>query len=223
MPRMMKSSAVPVPRLTLHAEGPASIVLRPDHLRVEISVQVFELEVSRAVALIESSIDAAARELATVLPGARVLPGALKLRRNVDKSSRAGHEIAAVVCSGHVHVPLAADAGYWPRARAVATLHAALAAAAAAGAKLKHPLQLGFGPALALVDDPEQHRPTLITRWLARARELATQAQAQGLCGALHLRECTVPGAVTQHLRGLEEVELRLALDAPLIATPADD
>jgi len=220
---MLKSSAVPTPRLTLHADGPASLVLRPDHLRVEINVHVQDLEVSRAVALIESSVDAAARELTAILPGARVSMTGLELRRNLDKSSRAGTELAAVVCSGHVHVPLAADAGYWPRARAVASLHATLAAAAAAGSKLKHPLQLGFGPALALVDDPEQHRLPLITRWLARARELATQAQAQSLCGALHLRECTVPGAVTQHLRGLEEVELRLALDAPLIATPTEE
>ena len=84
-------------------------------------------------------------------------------------------------------------------------------------------MQLAFGPALALVDDPEQHRLALITRWLARARELATQAQAQGLCDALHLRECTIPGPVTQHPHGLEEVELRLALDAPLIATPTGE
>ena len=40
---------------------------------------------------------------------------------------------------------------------------------------------------------------------------------------ALHLRECTVPGPVTQHPHGLEEVELRLALDAPLIATPTGE
>ncbi len=220
---MLKTSAVPAPRLTLHADGPASLVLRPDHLRVEISVHVQDLEVLRAVALVESAVDAAARELATVLPGARVHMAGLDLRRNLDKSSRAGHDIAAVVCSGHVHVPLAADATYWPRARALASLHATLAAAATAGSKLKHPLQLAFGPALALVDDPEQHRLPLITRWLAHARELATQAQSQSLCGALHLRECTVPGPVTQHPRGLEEVELRLALDAPLIATPTDD
>lgn len=220
---MLKSSAVPAPRLTLRAEGPASIVLRPDHLRVEISVQVLELEVSRAVALIESAVDAAARELAAALPGARVILAGLELRRNTDKSSRAGQEVAGVVCSGHVHVPLAAEAGYWPRAHAVASLHGILAAAAAAGSKLKHPVQLGFGPAHALVDDPEQHRLPLISRWLARARELAAQAQAQELCGALHLRECVVPGPVMQHPRGLEEVELRLVLDAPLIATPTDE
>lgn len=220
---MLKTASDPAPRLLLRAEGPASLLLRPDHLRAEISVQVLELEVSRAVALVESAVDAAARDLASALPGARVVLAGLDLRRNLDKSSRASQEIAAVVCSGHIHVPLAADAGYWPRARAVATLHAILAAAASAGAKLKHPLQLGFSPALALVDDPEQHRLALIERWLARARELATRAQAQGLCGALHLRECAVPGPVTQHPRTLEELELRLALDAPLIATPAGD
>lgn len=220
---MIKTSDTPVPRLQLRAEGPASLLLRPDHLRVEVSIQVLEQEVTRAVALVESAVDAAARELTAALPGARILLSGLDLRRNLDKSSRASHEIAAVVCSGHVHVPLAAEASYWPRARAVATLHAILAAAAAAGAKLKHPLHLGFGPALALVDDPEQHRTALIERWLARARELATRAQAQALCGALHLRECAVPGAVSQHPRSLDEVELRLALEAPLIATPAGD
>ena len=220
---MMKSSEVHAPRLVLRSDGPASLVLRPDHIRVEISVQVTELEVSRAVALIESSVDAAARELVGVLPGARVLLAGLDLRRNIDKSSRAGLEIAAVVCSGHVHVPLAVEASYWPRARSVAALHAVLAATATAGGKLKHPVQLGFGPAVALVDDPEQHRLALIERWLARARELATRAQAQGLCGALHLRECAVPGAVSQHPRNLDEVELRLALDGPLIATPAGE
>ncbi|HEY0132603.1 MAG TPA: hypothetical protein VGB85_00950 [Nannocystis sp.] len=220
---MLKSSATPIPRLTLHAEGPASLVLRPDHLRVEINVWVLDLEVNRAIALIEPAIEAAMRELTGVLPGARVLLRGLELRRNVDKTSRANHELAAVACDGHIHVPLAAEASYWPRAHAVASLHATLAAAAAAGSKLKHPLHLGFGPALALVDDPEQHRLPLISRWLARARELATQAQAQNLCGALHLGECTVPGPVTQHPRSLEEVELRLALDAPLIATPADE
>ncbi len=220
---MIKTSDTPVPRLQLRAEGPASLILRPDHLRVEISVQVLEQEVTRAVALVESAVDAATRELTGALPGTRVLLAGLDLRRNLDKSSRAGHEIAAVVCSGHIHVPLAAEASYWPRARAVATLHAILAAAAAAGAKLKHPIQLGFGPALALVDDPEQHRVALIERWLARARELATRAQAQALCGALHLRECAVPGPVSQHPRSLDEVELRLALEAPLIASPAGD
>ncbi len=217
---MLKSSGEPAPRLLLRAEGPASLVLRPDHLRVEISVHVQDLEVSRAVALVESSVDAAGRELAAALPGARVLLSGLDLRRNIDKSSRASHEIAGVVCSGHIHVPLALEASYWPRARAVASLHTILAAAAVAGSKLKHPLQLGFSAALALVDDPEQHRLALIERWLARARELATRAQAQDLCGALHLRECAVPGPVTQHPRNLDEVELRLALDAPLIASP---
>jgi hypothetical protein len=217
---MMKSSSDPAPRLLLRAEGPASLVLRPDHLRAEIHVQVQELEVSRAVALVESSVEAAGRELTAALPGARVVLSGLELRRNVDKSSRAGHDIAAVVCSGHIHVPLAADAGYWPRARAVATLHTILAAAALAGSKLKQPLQLGFSPALALVEDPEQHRTALIDLWLTRARDLASRAQAQGLCGALHLRECAVPGPVTQHPRSLEELELRLALDAPLIASP---
>lgn len=220
---MIKTSDTPVPRLQLRAEGPASLILRPDHLRVEISVQVLEQEVTRAVALVESAVDAATRELTGALPGTRVLLSGLDLRRTLDKSSRAGHEIAAVVCSGHIHVPLAAEASYWPRARAVATLHAILAAAAAAGAKLKHPVQLGFGPALALVDDPEQHRVALIERWLARARELATLAQAQALCGALHLRECAVPGPVSQHPRSLDEVELRLALEAPLIASPTGD
>lgn len=221
---MLKSSDAPTPRLTLHADGPASLVLRPDHLRVDISIQVLDVEPGRALAMIEAAVDATTRELAAILPGARVLLGGLDLRRNHDKSSRAGHEITAVVCSGHIHVPLAPDASYWPRARAVANLHATLAAAAAAGTKLKHPVQLGFGPTLALVDDPEQHRSALIFHWLAHARELATQAQAQNLCGgALHLRQCTVPGAVTQHPRGLEDVELRLALDAPLIAAPTRD
>ena len=128
---MLKTASDPAPRLLLRAEGPASLLLRPDHLRAEISVQVLELEVSRAVALVESAVDAAARDLASALPGARVVLAGLDLRRNLDKSSRASQEIAAVVCSGHIHVPLPADAGYWPRARAVATLHAILAAAAA--------------------------------------------------------------------------------------------
>ena len=149
--------------------------------------------------------------------------GASGADTNASNPGSASLEIAAVVCSGHVHVPLAVEASYWPRARSVAALHAVLAATATAGGKLKHPVQLGFGPAVALVDDPEQHRLALIERWLARARELATRAQAQGLCGALHLRECAVPGAVSQHPRNLDEVELRLALDGPLIATPAGE
>ncbi len=217
---MLKSYGDPVPRFDLRPEGPAAIFVRPDLLRIDLSIQVHDLEVGRALALLESAVEAATRELVAAVPGARLELAGFELRRGTDKSVRSTSELAAVVCTGQVGVPLTPEQGYWQRARVVATLHSLLAASAAAGTRLKPPIHLAHSPAVALLADPEPHRGALQDLWLGRAHELAAHARALGL-GALHLRECTMPLPVTQHPRTLESVELRLALAGTLTATPA--
>jgi hypothetical protein len=218
--RSMSSYGDLPPRLQLLPEGPASLFVRPDQLRVDITARVLDVEVSRALALLEPAVEHAMRELVEAVPGARLELVGFELRRGAEKVSRGGSEIAAVVCSGHITAPLLAGQTYWQRARIVAALHSALAASATAGARLKQPVHLGHTPAVALLADPEQHRRALIDLWLGRARELADRTQALGLSGGLHLRECNMPAPVEQHPHTLEQVELRLTLAGPLAATP---
>lgn len=215
---MMKSEPLP-PRLPLHEVGPSSLIVRPDVLRVSFAARVEDVEVGKAVAAFEAAFEALARGLTGALPGAAVHMRGLEHGREGKLKSRADDGVT--LASGFVEVPLPAEHGFWPRARALAAVHDITRVAATQGLKLRPVVDASFGVPVALVRDPEQQRGALIERWFARARPLQAQAQASGLVGGSFVRECAAPGPVMQHPISLEEVELRLEIQGPLLVTAA--
>ena len=91
----------------------ASLLLRPDHLRVEVSIQVLEQEVTRAVALVESvDLFATVAEIAGVdledvvdprtgrpvrLDGGRYVCGDHREDASIDGALRSGRRAALAV------------------------------------------------------------------------------------------------------------------------------
>lgn len=208
------------PPLPLHEGGPSALIVRPDVLKVSFLARVEEAEVTRAVAALEAAVEALARGLSGALPGAAVQMRGLEQGHAGKLKGRAEGVTQA---SGLVEVPLPTEASFWPRARAMAAVLDISRAAVAQGQRMRPAVDASFGVPTALVREPEQRRTALIERWLARARPLAALAQASGLAGGLHMRECAAPGPVTQHPISLEEVELRLEIHGPLLvhaATP---
>lgn len=186
----------------------ARLTVRPDLLRVGFAVREVGSTPSAALRAARAKVDGVSAELVKATrPNAVIKVKSFTLARN----TRGGKlvDISASV-DGVLEVPLRADEDFWVRTQ----LHASLIEAAQrlidAYSGQDGVRAVSFETPEAQLADPEQHRAELIERWVARARQFASAAQAGS--APLVIRDCTPPAQVVQTSHSFDEVSLELAI-----------
>ena len=209
-------SAPSGPSIPSHGDTRGALVVRPDLacvpfvLRVELGDPKAGLDLlEKATLAIKERFGGSTGGAATIaMLGANTTAAPDYAKAKDDKPPPARF---VVTVDGAVEVPLAAEAGYWARAKLVAGLveasrkQDALVPSAGEGAP---EIDVAFGAPEIKLRDPESHRAELVKRWVERARAFARVAESQ--TAPLHLVSCEPPNAITQTPISLEQVGLAL-------------
>jgi len=204
------------PSIPQRSDNRGEIIVRPDLacvafvLRIETTDPKAELaELEKATSVIQERFAKATGGASTSkMLGASVT--AVSSYSKVKDNDEAPQRFVVTV-DGAVETPLAADAGYWARAKLVA----ALVQASQTSAPLLPPpgegkpeLEVAFGAPELKLKDPESFRPELIKRWVERARAFAKVAESQA--APLNLVSCEPPAAISQTAISVEQIGLSL-------------
>ncbi|MDI1445384.1 hypothetical protein [Polyangium sp. 6x1] len=219
-------SAPSGPSIPSRGDARGGLVVRPDLacvpfvLRVELADPKAGLDLlEKATLAVKERFGAATGGAATIaMLGANTTaaPGYAKAKEDEPPPAR-----FVVTVDGAVEVPLAAQAGYWARAKLVAGLveasrkHEALVPSAGEGAPK---IETAFGSPEIKVRDPEAYRPELVKDWVERARAFARVAESQA--APLQLVSCEPPSAITQTPISLEQVGLALPVSCRIDVAP---
>jgi len=196
-----------VPHRT-HITDSARLVVRPDLLRVGFAIRELGTTPQTALQAARAKVDSVSAELVKATrPSTLVKIKSFTLERH--RRDEKVVEISASV-DGAVEVPLAPSEDFWARGQLYASLIDAEQRLVAALDGEDGLRAVSFEAPEAQVLDPEQHRPELIERWVARARQFAAAAQTEG--SPLAVRDCDPPGPVVQTARSFDEVSLELLI-----------
>ncbi|MDI3282368.1 hypothetical protein [Polyangium sp. 15x6] len=219
-------SAPSGPSIPSHGDARGALVARPDLacvpfvLRVELADPKAGLDLlEKATLALKERFGAATGGAATIaMLGANTTAEAEYSKVKEDEPPKTRF---VVTVDGAVEVPLAAEAGYWARAKIVAGLveaskkRDALVPSSGEGAP---EIETAFGAPEIKLRDPESFRPELVKRWVERARAFARVAESQTV--PLHLVSCEPPNAITQTPISLEQVGLALPVSCRIDVGP---
>ncbi len=220
----MAMKQTPAPSTVFEQLREASMTVVPDVLRATFSASVDDSGRSGLAAL-ERAGSALSTAVTATLPAAKVVFEGFHLKQVASKLKSRGDESVQPTILGHIDVPLALELSFWGRARLVTALHAITDAASAEAARAKPKIRVVFHQPVAIVADPDRLRKQLIQRWFEQVAQLHAQATSAGICQAVRLQSCSLPGPVQQRPRNLMEVTLELDLRpaGPLQVVHADD
>lgn len=204
----MKSVSTQPPRALQELEA-ATMIVVPDLLRATFSASIDSASGRQGLAALERAGATLSSAVRATLPAATVQFQEFRLRQ-VSKLKSRGDDTLQPTITGLIDLPLAPELSFWGRARLVTALCAITESASAEAQRAKPRITVSFGQPTALVADPESHRRALISQWLERIRSFSAQASTSGICSALRLQSCSLPGAVSQHPRSVLEVALKL-------------
>lgn len=185
---------------------PTGLVVRPDHAVVPFSLTIEDLDPARAVAAMRTLLSVVDERIAS--HSARVLVRGV---RAPHSEAKIGDGTTRTSLDGVVELDLP-QAPPIDRALVLASLLGQLRALIGEGRRQKPAVAAAIGDPVALVRDPERHRGELVARWGKRLREIVDAATAAG--ATLAPLPPSSPGAVQQHPRSLEQVELSLEIGA---------
>ena len=219
-------SAPSGPSIPSHGDARGALVVRPDLACVPFVLRVEMTDPKAALDLLEKTTLTIKERFGAATGGAATtaMLGAnttAKGEYSKVKEDKPPPPHFLVTVDGAVEVPLAAEAGYWARARLVASLVEASrkfdAAVPSAGEGAPE-LEVAFGSPEIKLRDPEAHRPELVKRWVERARAFARVAESER--APLHLVSCEPPSAITQTHISLEQVGLALPVTCRIDVAP---
>jgi len=206
----MKSVPTQPPRALQELEA-AMVLVVPDLLRVTFSASIDSASGRQGLAALERAGATLSSAVRGTLPAATVDFLEFRLRQ-VSKLKSRGDDTLQPTVTGQIDLPLAPELSFWGRARLVTALCTITESASAEALRAKPRILVSFGHPTALVAQPGSHRSALIGQWLERINSFSAQASKSGICSALRLKSCSLPGAVSQHPRSLLEVALKLEI-----------
>lgn len=221
-------SAPSGPSIPSHGDARGGLVVRPDLACVPFVLRIELADPKAGLDLLEKATLAVKERFGATTGGAATIAllganttAAPEYSKSKDDDPPPARFIVTV--DGAVEVPLAAEAGYWARAKIVAGLveaskkRDALVPSAGVGAPA---IEAAFGSPEIKLRDPESFRPELVKRWVERARAFARVAESQ--TAPLQLVSCEPPNAITQTPISLEQVGLALPVSCRIdVAPPA--
>jgi hypothetical protein len=205
-----------------HREQTADLVVRPDQICVPFALRLRDADPAAAVGELEGAVGALEKRFGAVtsgtakvrMLGTSVVPaGTSKLADDHAAPPR------WVSVDGTVEIPLAAEAGFWERAKLLAALTALTQSLHEQEAKAspdKPIVEEAFSSPELKVREPEAFRAELTKRWVERARAFARAAESNG--APLDLVDCAPPAAIQQTPLSVEQVGLSLVASCHLDA-----
>ncbi|ATB29164.1 SIMPL domain-containing protein [Melittangium boletus] len=200
----------------------AELTVKPDLLRVSLSVSLEAEEVAQALPALRRACEQLQRRAQERL-GAEVTfrPRDVRFdRASQKKLSISEDDTAFVALEGWLETPLGAELDFWARGARVGSLVRTCQEAESDSRQSKKLPRFGFGAVEALVARPEAHREELLRRFVARVQE--TAAALGSAQAPLSVVECSPAGAVEQTPFSLEEVGLSLPISCQLGGAPSE-
>lgn len=194
----------------------AELVVRPDLLRVSLSVSLETQGVEQSLPLLQRACEQLQRRVRDAL-GAEVTfrPRDARFNRSTPRKLALPEDDGNFVAvEGTLEVPLPPESDFWARGSRAGTLARVCHEAQADSRQSKKLPRFSFGSVDALVAQPEAHRAELLRRVVTRVRELATTVGSAE--APLHVVDCSAPGLVEQSPVSLEEVGLSLNVSCRL-------
>ncbi len=189
----------------------AELIVRPEMLRVSMSVSVEMEQLSQALPLLQRTCEQYQRRLRDVLlTDVTFRPRNARFNRasGPTKLLQPDDDNTFISVEGVMELPLPVTLDFWARGARVGALVRTCHEAERDSRHAKKLPQFSFGAVEAVVARPEAHRAELLRHAVGRAREMA---EAAGHAAApLHVVSCTAPGAVEQTPGSIEEVGLSL-------------
>jgi hypothetical protein len=216
------SSVSSGPSIPQRSDGHGNIIVRPDLACVAFVLQLETSDPKGRLDLLEKAAVVVGKRFAAATGGASTskMLGASVTAFSQGKAKGDGPPPRFVVTvDGAIETPLAADAGYWARAKLVAALvhasHTATPLLPSAG-EGQPEIEVAFGSPEIKLKDPEAFRPELVKRWVERARAFSRVAESQTV--PLHLVSCEPPAAITQTPISVEQIGLSLPVSCRIDA-----
>jgi hypothetical protein len=211
------------PSIPQRSDGRGEIVVRPDLACVAFVLRLETTDPKGRLDLLEKAAAVIGERFATATGGAstsKMLGASVTAISHGKAKDDAEPPRFVVTVDGAIDTPLAADAGYWARARLVAALvhasHTATPLLPSAG-EGQPVIETAFGSPEIKLKDPESFRPELVKRWVDRARAFSRVAESQA--APLHLVSCEPPAAITQNPISVEQIGLSLPVSCRIDAT----
>ncbi|MRG92042.1 hypothetical protein [Polyangium spumosum] len=219
-------SAPSGPSIPRHGDSHGALVVRPDLACVPFVLRVEMADAKAALDLLEKTTlvikerfgAATGGAATTAMLGANTVAAGSHAKVKEDDPAPPRF---VVTVDGAVEVPLAAEAGYWARAKLVAGLVEAsrkFDAVVPSGGEGAPKIEVAFGAPEIKLRDPESFRPELVKRWVERARAFARVVESER--APLHLVSCEPPNAITQTHISLEKVGLALPVSCRIDVAP---
>ncbi len=183
------------------------LAVRPDVLITRFAARVAEVDPDRAVLVLKAACEILLRRMRELQPTTALRMTALDIGRDAGAKSR---DDLSTRVDAELEMPLTPEMDWWNRAQLGAAVCVLSRTLAGEARKQKPVIEVMFQQPVALVRDPERHRPEVLRRWVERARELAAAAQSER--APLYVVACDPPGDVAQHPVSVDEVRLTLDL-----------